>query len=83
MVANYLRQNMLKGIIGGACLVASYGIALWAMTHSPIALVAALRESSVIFAMLIAIYFLGEHISGLRLSSVLLVVAGAIVIKIS
>jgi drug/metabolite transporter (DMT)-like permease len=83
MVANYLRQNMRKGIMGGACLVASYGIALWAMTYAPISLVAALRESSVMFAMLIAIYFLGERISSLRLFSVLLVVAGAIVIKIS
>jgi drug/metabolite transporter (DMT)-like permease len=83
MVANYLRQNMVKGITGGACLVASYGIALWAMTRAPIALVAALRESSVIFAMLIAIYFLGERISGLRVLSVLLVVAGTIVIKVS
>ncbi len=82
-VTSYLRQNISRGIIGGACLVGSYGIALWAMTYAPIALVAALRETSVIFAMLIAMYFLRERISGLRLLSVLLVVAGAIVMKIS
>jgi drug/metabolite transporter (DMT)-like permease len=82
-VTSYLRQNILRGITGGACLVGSYGIALWAMTYAPIALVAALRETSVIFAMLIAMYFLGERISGFRLLSVLLVVAGAIVMKIS
>lgn len=82
-VTSYLRKSMLRGITGGACLVGSYGIALWAMTYAPIALVAALRETSVIFAMLIAIYFLGERISGLRLMSALIVTSGAIVIKIS
>ncbi len=52
------------------------------MTRAPIALVAALRETSVVFAMLIAVYFLGEHISRLRLLSALMVTAGAIAIKI-
>jgi drug/metabolite transporter (DMT)-like permease len=52
------------------------------MTRAPIALVAALRETSVIFAMLIAVYFLGENISRLRLLSALMAVAGAIAIKI-
>ena len=83
IVASYLRQNMARGVTGGACLVGSYGIALWAMTHAPIALVAALRETSVMFAILIAVYFLGERISGLRLLSALMVTAGAIAIKIS
>jgi drug/metabolite transporter (DMT)-like permease len=80
-VTNYLRKSMARGITGGACLVGSYGIALWAMTYAPIALVAALRETSVIFAMLIAVYFLGERISGLRILSIFMVAAGAIAIK--
>ncbi|MGO9569583.1 MAG: EamA family transporter [Desulfomonilaceae bacterium] len=82
-VTSYLRRNVARGLTGGACLVGSYGIALWAMTHAPIALVAALRETSVLFAMLIAVYFLGERISRLRLLSALMVGAGAIAIKIS
>jgi drug/metabolite transporter (DMT)-like permease len=83
MVAIYMRQNMARGLTGGACLVGSYGIALWAMTHAPIALVAALRETSVMFAILIAVYFLGERVSRLRLLSALMVTAGAIAIKVS
>lgn len=82
-VTSYLRRNVARGITGGACLVGSYGIALWAMTHAPIALVAALRETSVMFAMLIAVYFLRERISRLRLLSASMVIAGAIAIKIS
>jgi len=83
MVVRFLRPSLAKSAVGGACVLGSYGIALWAMTRAPIALVAGLRETSVIFAMLIAAYFLGERITRLRLLSVLMVTAGAIAIKIS
>jgi drug/metabolite transporter (DMT)-like permease len=82
MAPSFSRSNLITGIVGGICIIGSYGIAIWAMTRAPIALVAALRETSVVFAMLIAVYFLGEHISRLRLLSALMVTAGAIAIKI-
>jgi drug/metabolite transporter (DMT)-like permease len=63
--------------------LSSLGIPLWPITHAPIALAAALSETSVMFAMLIAIYYLGEQISPLRLPLALIVAAGAIAIKIS
>jgi uncharacterized membrane protein len=53
------------------------------MTQAPIALVAALRETSVIFGTLIAAIFLKEHVSPLRYLSILAVTAGAIAIKMS
>ena len=71
-----------KGLLGGACTLASYGLALWAMTRAPIALVAALRETSVIFALIIAATFLKEPITRLRYASIFIVSAGAIAIKI-
>ncbi len=79
----HLRLHWGKGLIGGACTLGSYGVALWAMTHAPIALVAALRETSVIFGTLIAAFFLREHVSPLRYLSILAVTAGAIAIKMS
>ena len=79
----HLRLNGGKGLIGGACTLGSYGLALWAMTQAPIALVAALRETSVIFGILIAAVFLKEHVSPLRYLSILAVTAGAIAIKMS
>jgi drug/metabolite transporter (DMT)-like permease len=82
-VATYARHHIPRGLIGGACILGSYGIALWAMTRAPIALVAALRETSVLFAMLIATVFLGERISGWRFLSILTITAGAVAIKIS
>ncbi len=82
MVSGLSWSNLVGAIGGGTCMIGSYGIAIWAMTRAPIALVAALRETSVIFAMLIAVYFLGENISRLRLLSALMAAAGAIAIKV-
>ena len=65
-----------------AASLASYGIALWAMTLAPIAVVAALRETSVIFGMLLAMWLLHERFTPLRGFSVLLVVGGAALLKL-
>ena len=40
-VATHVRHHVPRGMVGGACILGSYGIALWAMTRAPIALVAA------------------------------------------
>lgn len=45
----------------------SYGLALWAMTQAPLAVVAALRETSILFGALIAWLLLKEKVAGLRL----------------
>jgi drug/metabolite transporter (DMT)-like permease len=71
-----------RGLLGGACTLASYGLALWAMTRAPIALVAALRETSVVFAAIIAATFLKEPITRLRYASIFTVCAGAVAMKV-
>jgi drug/metabolite transporter (DMT)-like permease len=76
------RLGWRRGLLGGACTLASYGLALWAMTRAPIALVAALRETSVVFAAILAAAFLKEPITRLRYVSIITVCAGAVVIKI-
>ncbi|MDL2267845.1 DMT family transporter [Desulfovibrio sp. OttesenSCG-928-G15] len=70
------------GLASGFCGVLAYGISVWAMTRAPISLVAALRESSVIFGMLLAVVYLKEPFSALRALSVLLVMTGACCIKL-
>jgi len=72
----YARRRWRFGLLGGVCSLGSYGIAIWAMTKAPIAMVAALRESSVIFGMLLAVVFLGERVTFFRMLAVLLVAAG-------
>jgi drug/metabolite transporter (DMT)-like permease len=76
-----LRHGWRRGLLGGACSLTSYALALWAMTQAPIALVAALRETSVVFAAIIASTCLKEPISGLRVVSIAAVSAGAMAIK--
>ena len=72
----YVRRRWRFGLLGGVCSLGSYGIAIWAMTKAPIAMVASLRESSVIFGMLLAVVFLGERVTFFRVLAVLLVAAG-------
>lgn len=81
--AAYLRQHWRRGLFGGACTLASYALALWAMTRAPIALVAALRETAVIFGVLIAALVLHERITRIRYLSILIVTAGAAAIKLA
>ena len=66
-VPAYLRAHWGRAALGGACSLAAYGIALWAMTKAPIALVAVLRETSVIFAAAIGALLLKEKFTRRRL----------------
>jgi drug/metabolite transporter (DMT)-like permease len=49
----YARQRAPVALLGAGASLVSYGIALWAMTRAPVATVAALRETSVLFAALL------------------------------
>lgn len=70
-------------VLGGAGTLAAYSLVLWAMARAPIATVAALRETSIVFAALIGALFLGERLGRLRLLSALLVCSGAVAMKLA
>jgi drug/metabolite transporter (DMT)-like permease len=67
--------------LGGLGTLAAYSMVLWAMTRAPIASVAALREMSIVFAALIGVVFLREHLNRWRWFAVGLVCMGAMTIK--
>ena len=71
------------GIAGGIGATASYGLALWAMTVAPVAVVAALRETSIIFATLIAGLVLKEHVGMRRIVPVCIIAASAAVLRLA
>jgi drug/metabolite transporter (DMT)-like permease len=81
-VIRHIRHHWKKGMTGGACTLASYSLALWAMTHAPIALVAALRETSIVFSAILAVIFLKESIGPLRYAAIIMVALGAVSIKV-
>jgi drug/metabolite transporter (DMT)-like permease len=70
------------GLAGGALQLGSYGIAIWAMTVAPIAIVAALRETSVLFGAAIAVIFLKEPLQPSRVGAALMIVAGLTLIRL-
>lgn len=67
---------------GGALAVGAYAIALWAMTQSPVALVAVLRETSVVFAALIGAMFLKETFTPRKIAATAAVLAGLAVMRL-
>src|SRR5215831_1833119 len=71
-----------RGFAGGALQVLSYGIAIWAMTVAPIAIVATLRETSVLFGAAIAVVVLKEPLRAVRTGAACLIVLGLTVIRL-
>ena len=71
-----------QGLAGGTMQVLSYGIAIWAMTVAPIAVVAALRETSVLFGAAIAVIVLKEPLRAARLVAAGLIVIGLVLIRV-
>jgi drug/metabolite transporter (DMT)-like permease len=76
-----LWQRRRNGVIGGALSAGAYAISVWAMTKAPVAMVASLRETSVLFATLIGARLLHEKLTARRWAGVAAVVAGVIALK--
>lgn len=71
-----------QGLAGGALSLGSYWIAIWAMTVAPIALVAALREASVLFAAVIAVAVLKEPLHWPRAAACAAILASLLLIRL-
>jgi len=78
----YLRRGWRRGLLGGACSLAAYAIVLFAMTRAPVAAVAALRETSVLFAALIGAVWLEEGFGAMRFAGAASVVVGVAALKL-
>ena len=77
-----LRPHLASGLAGGAMSLGAYWIVIWATTVAPIALVAALRESSVLFAAAISVLVLREPLSRWRTLSAASIAAGVAIIRL-
>ena len=69
-------------IIGGGTSFLAYGIVTWAFTQAPIALVTALRETSIIVVLLMGALFLKERLSFIKVCSTLLTLFGVILLRL-
>ena len=80
---DHLSANWRLGLVGGVGTAASYGIALWAMTAAPIAVVAALRETSILFGVAIAGLVLRERLTFARIAGAFIIAAGAAALRLA
>jgi drug/metabolite transporter (DMT)-like permease len=81
-LASEFAQKWKPAFVGGAMSFASYGIAIWAMTVAPIALVAATRETSVLFGALIAVVVLREPLRGSRIGAAGIILTGLVLMRL-
>ncbi len=78
-VAKSWKMGALTGIIS----LIAYWIVIWAMATTPIAMVSALRETSMVFAVMFGVFFLKERLNLMRVVSVAVTLAGAVMLKLS
>ncbi len=79
----YAKKRWPLALGGAIASLGSYGIALWAMTQAPVATVAALRETSVLFAALLGAWLLKEKFTQRRVLGTLTIVAGVMALRLS
>ncbi len=77
------KLNWRSGLVGGAASCVAYGIAVWAMTQAPIASVAALRETSIVFVLVLSARILKEKLGWQRIVGGLMIVGGASLLRFS
>ena len=77
-----LGQDWVRSSLSGGAAFVGYAIVIWAMTRAPIAPVAALRETSVVFAAFIGVYFLGEPGGKSRYFAIALILAGVLALRL-
>jgi phosphonate utilization associated putative membrane protein len=81
-MALYARRRWPLAALGGTASIGSYAIALWAMTRAPVASVAALRETSVLFAALLGTWLLKEKFGLQRALGTVVVVLGVVGLRL-
>jgi len=75
--------EIARGLGGGACTLGAYAAALWAMTQAPVAPVAALRETSTLFGLVLARVLLGERPGAVGWIAAGAIAAGAALLRLA
>jgi drug/metabolite transporter (DMT)-like permease len=74
-------EGLRAFLFGGPASFAAYALVVWAFTQAPIALVTALRETSIIAALLIGVFFLKERLDLAKVASTIITLTGAILLR--
>jgi len=81
-----LKDIFTKGkkifFVGGSFSFTAYAVVVWAWTQAPVPTVAALRETSIIFAILIGTFFLKEKLNFIKIISIMIIFSGVLLLKL-
>jgi drug/metabolite transporter (DMT)-like permease len=83
VLAAVARDARRTFVVGGTASFVAYALVVWAFTQAPIALVSALRETSIVFALLIGVTLLGERLDLARVASTMLTLFGAALLRLA
>jgi drug/metabolite transporter (DMT)-like permease len=76
-----LRVAKWRMVGGGIASFTAYALVVWAFTQAPIALVTALRETSIVFALLIGVFIFRERLDLAKVLSTFLTLGGAFLLR--
>lgn len=76
LIKKVVSQNYRLALCGGAASFTAYALVIWAFTLAPIALVAALRETSIIFALLFGVFGLKERLDLIKICATMFTMLG-------
>ncbi|RME95953.1 MAG: hypothetical protein D6773_17820, partial [Alphaproteobacteria bacterium] len=81
LLARLIPDAARPALVGGTASFLAYALVIWAFTQAPIALVTALRETSIIFALLIGVFFLREKLNLVKVAATIVTLSGAILLR--
>lgn len=78
-----LRDTKFTATVGAVSSFIAYGLVNWAFTKAPIATVTALRETSIVFALVIGVFFLKERLNLIKVLITAVILSGAALLRLS
>ena len=82
LVAGVIRHHPLRALAGGGASFSAYALVVWAFTMEPIALVASLRETSIIFSVVLGVCLLRERLTPVKAMAIVSTLAGVVLLKL-
>ena len=83
LVSLVIKQQWLKSMASGGASFSAYALVVWAFTREPIALVAALRETSILFSVLLGVGLLKERLTMVKALAIVSTVAGVVLLRLA
>jgi drug/metabolite transporter (DMT)-like permease len=83
LLTEVLRRGKRAMFFGGGASFVAYSTVIWAFTQAPIALVTALRETSIVFALLIGVFVLGERLDLAKVASTMITLFGGALLRLA